>query len=125
LQHPSHKNGRNWNGINPLNDVYAFPSNLKLTESQEKQVRGIQACLWTETTITQSRRDFMTWPRLIALAESAWTVEKNKDFPSFEDRLKPELTWLTKKGIGFYDVYRNSAEVTDSGAKQEYLDNAE
>lgn len=125
LQHPSHKNGRNWNGINPLSDVYVFPANLKLTESQEKQVRGIQACLWTETTITQSRRDFMTWPRLIALAESAWTAEKNKDFASFEDRLKPELTWLTKKGIGFYDVHRNSAEVTDSGAKQEYLDNAE
>lgn len=125
LQHPSHKNGRNWNGINPLSDVYQFPANLKLSENQEKHVRGIQACLWTETTITQARRDFMTWPRLIALAESAWTVEKNKDFASFEKRLKPELDWLTKKSIGFYDVFSNSPEVSDKGAKQEYLDNAE
>lgn len=125
LQHPSHKKGRNWNGINPLSDVYDFPANLKLTESQEKQVRGIQACLWTETTITQNRRDFLTWPRLIALAESAWTDQKNKDFASFRQRLMPEFAWLTKKGIGFYDVDRNSAEVTDGGAKQEYLDNPE
>ena len=125
LQHPSHKNGRNWKGINILSDVYNFPADLKLSPVQEKQVRGIQACLWTETTITQARRDFLTWPRLIALAEAAWTPSNRKDFSSFEKRLPAEFKWLEGHGIGYYDPFRNSTEVTDSDAALEYLDNPE
>ena len=125
LQHPSHKNGRNWKGINPLADVYDFPAGLKLSPTQEKQVRGIEACLWTETTVTQARRDFLTWPRLIALAEAAWTPAARKDFKSFEKRLPAELKWLEGYGIGYYDVFNNSAEITDTGAVPEYPDRPE
>jgi hexosaminidase len=125
VQHDSHKTGRRWGGFNPLGDVYQFPASLKLSAADEAKVLGIQACLWTEATITQARRDFMTWPRLIALAESAWTAAKLKDFNSFETRLKPQLTWLKSKGIGYYDPFTNSPEITDQGAKTEYLDTPE
>jgi hexosaminidase len=125
VQHDSHKAGRRWGGFNPLADVYQFPVSLKLSAVDEAKVLGIQACLWTETTITQARRDFMTWPRLIALAESAWTAEKRKDFHSFETRLKPQLAWLKAKGISYYDPFTKSAEITDQGAKTEYLDTPE
>jgi hexosaminidase len=63
VQHDSHKVGRRWGGFNPLNDVYQFPAALELSAADEAKVLGIQACLWTEATITQARRDFMTWPR--------------------------------------------------------------
>ena len=122
VQDDSHKAGRRWGGFNPLQDVYQFPASLKLSADDEKKVLGIQASLWTETTITQARRDFMTWPRLVALAESAWTPENKKDFKSFEERLKPQLLWLKSQGIGYYDPFTKSPEVTDQGAKTEYLD---
>ena len=122
LQETTHKTGRIWGGINPLADVYQFPASLKLTAADEKKVLGIQACLWTESTISQARRDFMTWPRLIALAESAWTSGDKKDFSSFESRLKPQLAWLKANGIGFYDPFAKSPEVSDKGAKTQYLD---
>jgi hexosaminidase len=122
VQHDSHKTGRRWGGFNPLNDVYQFPASLKLSAADEGKILGIQASLWTEATITQARRDFMTWPRLIALAESAWTAESKKDFASFETRLKPQLLWLKSKGIGYYDPFANSPEITDQGTKTEYLD---
>ena len=125
VQHESHQVGRRWGGYNPLADSYQFPASLKLSASEEKQVLGLQACLWTETTITQARRDFMTWPRLIALAEAAWTAETNKDFASFQARLAPNLAWLKSRGIGYYDPFTNSPEVTDKGAQTEYLDKAE
>ena len=125
LQHESHKNGRNWGGINPLADVYQFPASLKLSTADEDKVHGIQACLWTETTITQARRDFMTWPRLIAIAEAAWTDGAKKDFASFESRLKPQFRWLKSHGIGYYDPFTNSPEINDQGAKTEYLDTPE
>ncbi|MCB1133721.1 MAG: family 20 glycosylhydrolase, partial [Verrucomicrobiae bacterium] len=125
VQHESHQAGRRWGGFNPLKDVYQFPKGLNLTEADEKQVLGIQACLWTETAVTQARRDFLTWPRLIALAEAAWTPEKRKDFASFETRLKPQLAWLEGHCIGFYDPFAGSPEVSDKGAKPDYPDKPE
>lgn len=125
VQHESHQTGRRWGGFNPLADVYQFPKSLDLSPSDEEQVLGIQACLWTETAVTQARRDFLTWPRLVALAEAAWTPENRKDFASFETRLKPQLAWLDRHGIGFYDPFANSSEISDKGAKPEYPDKPE
>ena len=53
------------------------------------------------------------------------TVETNKDFASFQARLAPNLAWLKSRGIGYYDPFTNSPEVTDKGAQTEYLDKAE
>ncbi|WP_193211331.1 beta-N-acetylhexosaminidase [Luteolibacter marinus] len=122
VQHDSHKTGRRWGGFNPLQDTFDFPAALKLTPDDERRVRGIQACLWTETTVTQERRDFMTWPRLVALAEAAWTPAERKDFHSFERRLPAELEWLRAHGIRPYDPFADTPEVTDRGAKPEYPD---
>ncbi|MEY4244669.1 MAG: hypothetical protein RLZZ245_2254 [Verrucomicrobiota bacterium] len=122
VQHEDHQFGRRWNGFNPLSQTYHFPAPLQLSDSDEKKVLGIQASLWTEATPTQERRDFMTWPRLIALAEAAWTVEAKKDFSNFEKRLKPQLPWLKSRGIDFYDPFKNSTEVTNLPVNQGYLD---
>lgn len=124
VQHDSHKAGRRWGGFNPLSDVYAFPAGLNLSAADEEKILGVQACLWTETTVTQARRDFLTWPRLIALAEASWTPADRKDFSSFESRLTPHLAWLKELGIGYYDPFANSPEVTDdlSGKPKAHLD---
>jgi hexosaminidase len=116
VQHDSHKVGRRWGGFNPIEDVYAFPAALKLSTADEAQVLGMQACLWTETTVTQERRDFMTWPRLLALAEAAWTPEARKDFASFQSRLPAGLARLKALNLGAYDPAANSPEVTDDQA---------
>ncbi len=112
VQHDSHKVGRRWGGFNPLDQVYAFPDSLNVLEPGDAdQVRGIQANLWTETTVTQARRDFMTFPRLLALAEAAWTPADRKDFADFEERLKDQLPRLDRAAVGYYDPYRSSPEV--------------
>jgi hexosaminidase len=112
VQHSSHKKGRRWGGFNSQDQVYKFPESLKvLKEGDWKQIKGIQACLWTETTVTQQRRDFMTFPRLLALAEAAWTPASRKDYASFEQRLKPHIPALKSRGISAYDPFVNSAEI--------------
>lgn len=118
VQHDSHQAGRRWGGFNPLADVYAFPAALDLPAADEAKVLGLQACLWTETTLTQARRDFLTWPRLFALAEAAWTPAARKDFASFEARLPAHLQQLKARGIGFYDPFAGSPEITDAQADQ-------
>ncbi|BDS08802.1 beta-hexosaminidase [Oceaniferula spumae] len=112
VQHESHKSGRRWGGFNPLADTYGFPDALEMPENYRGKVLGIQACLWTETTVTQERRDFMAYPRLLALAEAAWTPTKRKEFANFESRLKLHLPQLKQRGIGYYDPFTNSPEIT-------------
>jgi len=112
VQHSSHKRGRRWGGFNSLDQVYKFPESLKnLKEGDWKLIQGIQACLWTETTLTQARRDFMTFPRLTALAESAWTDPKRKDYTSFQSRLRKHIPLLKARGLSVYDPFTNSAEI--------------
>ena len=84
---------------------------MKLPGQYNGKILGVQACLWTETTVTQKRRDFMTYPRLLALAEAAWTDQPGKDFKSFESRLKQHLPQLKQRGIYFYDPFSNTPEV--------------
>jgi len=114
VQHDSHKKGRRWGGFNPLDQVYHFPKTLSNIKPEDwKLIRGIQACLWTETTRTQARRDFMTFPRLLALAEAAWTPESRKDFDSFETRLKPHIPALKERGFSVYDPFLNTPEIKE------------
>jgi hexosaminidase len=118
VQDGAHKVGRRWGGFNPLGQVYAFPESLKTLrpgDTEKNLVRGIQACLWTETTVTQERRDFMAFPRLLALAEAAWTPAERKYFDSFQTRIKEHMPRLRERGLHPYDPFEKSPEVKRQG----------
>jgi hexosaminidase len=50
-----------------------------LTEEEKKYILGVQANLWTEMVPSQNRADYMTMPRLTALAETGWSHRYNYD----------------------------------------------
>ena len=105
VQDASHKVGRYWDGFNPLQDIYAFPEPIShLFKGYEDQILGMQFTLWTERIADGKRLDFMTFPRLIALAESAWTSSKEKDWSRFCMRLPSFLEYLKEQGIYYFDV---------------------
>lgn len=105
VQDASHKVGRYWDGFNPLQDVYAFPEPVShLFKGYEDQILGMQFTLWTERIADAKRLDFMTFPRLIALAESAWTSPGAKDWSRFCMRLPSFLDYLKEQGIYYFDV---------------------
>ena len=66
-------------------------------------VLGIQANLWSELTHTPERVAFMVFPRLMALAESAWTLPENKDYGSFSERMEAEYRRMDDLGINYFD----------------------
>jgi len=85
VQDAAHPSGRRWAGkFVELPSVYAFPDSLGATLPANARVVGLQANLWTETAVTQERRDFLTFPRLLAAAEAAWTPTDRKDFARFQ-----------------------------------------
>lgn len=110
VQHESHKWGRVWDGFCPLEDVYAFPDKWldewKTPQSALSHIRGIQANTWTELMHTKKRVDFMTFPRLCALAESAWSIPASKDYGKFLLRLEDAFALFDKLGIYYFDYRR-------------------
>ncbi len=107
IQHEDHKWGRTWDGYCPLQDVYTFPDVLwekeNITIEQQKNILGLQANLWTERVHTEERLDFMTWPRLCAVAEAGWSNQSQKNYESFVVRLENELKLFDKMGISYFD----------------------
>ncbi len=127
LQNPAHKVGRRWHGINELPRVYAFPDASTLPADlaasvNHPRVLGLQACLWGETTATRARREFLTYPRLLALAEAAWTPAAQKNYDDFAARLKIHLPQLKQRGLTAYDPFANTAEIVDQPGPTTYLD---
>lgn len=103
VQDAAHTSGRRWGkgpgSFNTLEQTHAFPDSLGAALPGDARILGIQACLWTETAVTQERRDFLTFPRLMALAEAAWTAPGRKDFPRFRQAVEAELPGLEALGI--------------------------
>ena len=64
---------------------------------------GIQANLWTERVRTGERLDYMVLPRLIAIAERAWTSRENLDYQDFLKRLEKEYGYLDSINAYYYD----------------------
>lgn len=122
IQYGGHKWGRVWNGFCPLEDVYAFPdkgmASWQLPAGQLELIQGIQANVWTERIHTAERLDYMTYPRICALAESAWTKPEGKDFDSFGQRMEKHYRNFDKAGIYYFD-HRNPAHHPEPAGPQQ------
>lgn len=79
------------------------------TPEESAKILGIEGCVWTEFIATERYLEFMTFPRLLALAEMAWRPKGARDYKEFEDRLAPHIAALRAKGInarrGEWDAY--------------------
>ncbi|MDC1106680.1 family 20 glycosylhydrolase [Prolixibacteraceae bacterium] len=76
-----------------------IPNNL--SPDQAKHILGVEACLWTESISDWSKYEYMTYPRLFAVAENGWTDEKNQNFDNFIKRLRVQLKKLDKKQMRY------------------------
>ena len=79
-------------GFLPLDTVYAYePIPAALDSLQAKHVLGTQGQIWTEYQRTPKNVEYMVFPRLVALAEVAWTPRDQKNAADFRARLDTHL----------------------------------
>jgi hexosaminidase len=84
----------------PLEKVYRYqPLIGGRSFAGEPNVLGLEACLWTERVAAAERLGKALFPRLIALAEAAWSG--GGDYPDFERRLGGKLKSLAERGVAF------------------------
>jgi hexosaminidase len=84
----------------PLEKVYSYnPLPKELTPDQHRYILGVQANLWTEYISTPEKAEYMLFPRLLALAEVAWTPYASKNYESFLRRLGNQLPRLDARKV--------------------------
>lgn len=84
----------------PLDKAYQYePIPPDLEPEFYQNILGIETPLWTEFVPNRPRLDYQVFPRLIAVAESAWLMPEKKNYTSFERRLLNLLPQLDRDGI--------------------------
>ncbi|MHA6206201.1 family 20 glycosylhydrolase [Dyella soli] len=87
-----------------LESYYAFEAVPKqLSAAQAQHVLGMQANMWTEHMPTIRHVEHAVFPRMDALAESAWTPVASRDWHGFLDRLPTQLAHYRAQDIGYAD----------------------
>lgn len=85
-----------------LDKVYQYEPVFKELEPEyHHNILGIETPLWTEFVPNRPRLDWQVFPRLLAVAETAWLEPMKKDLTSFHQRLPTFLKQLDAKNIGY------------------------
>lgn len=92
--------------LNPYHKVYNFEyEDFEVNFPKNAKILGVQANMWTERVCTEDRLDYMVFPRIAALAETAWTEKRNKDLKNFDERLKKQFELYRKALIYFHNPF--------------------
>ena len=92
-------------GYLPLKKVYSYnPVPASLTAEQAKLVYGVHGNLWVEYIPTPEHVEYMIYPRILALAETAWSAPERKSWPDFHTRALSAVADLQAKGYHPFDL---------------------
>lgn len=89
-------------GFLPLEKVYQFDPCAGLPDKNlHKYIIGGQGNVWTEYMPDFAQVEYMTVPRICALAEKLWTPAEKCDFDDFLKRLGSHLDYIRNAGHNF------------------------
>ncbi|BCJ44780.1 beta-N-acetylhexosaminidase [Actinoplanes ianthinogenes] len=79
--------GLDWAGLVPVRRAYDWDPADRLPGVPETALLGVAAPLWSETLRSVADLQYLTFPRLPAVAEVSWTPQAGRDWDSFAERL--------------------------------------
>ena len=92
-------------GYLPLAKVYGYnPVPDTLNASSARLIYGIQGNVWAEYIPTPEQMEYMLYPRAIALAETGWSKQHNRNYTDFHRRVLPILDQLNREGYHTFDL---------------------
>jgi len=89
-------------GYLPLSKVYEFnPIPEGLSAEVAKHILGGQANLWTEYIPDLKHAEYMTFPRVSAIAEALWSPKEVRSWISFSQRIQLFMKRYEQMGINY------------------------
>jgi hexosaminidase len=93
--------GLDWAALIPVKDAYDWEPDSYVEGLEESDILGIEGPLWTETILTMKDIEQMAFPRLVGLAELAWSP-KGQSWEEYRQRLAAHGKYMEALGINFY-----------------------
>ena len=104
-----------------LHDVYDFdPVPPGIAANDRHHILGLQGNVWTEHIRTESRVEYMTFPRAAAVAEIGWAGPEKHDWNDFVRRLPAEFSRYKAVGLTYSDDALHSEAVRQLGPFDRY-----
>jgi len=88
-------------GLLTLKTVYEFDPAAGIPLEKRPHLLGGQVNLWTEFVGNASHAQYMTAPRISALAEVVWSSKANQDWASFQARMKDQYKRYEAAGFNY------------------------
>lgn len=83
--------------------VFEFdPFEGGVPDSARKHILGIQANFWSHIDRTRNKIDYQIFPRLLGLAERAWSAADQADYESFRIRKIYHRKWLDFMDVKYF-----------------------
>ena len=109
--------GLHWAAYIPIDSAYNWDPATVAEGITDEDILGTEAPLWSETVRTLEDIDYLTFPRLLALAEVGWTPQDRRELSDFRRRLRAHVAWLRDMGVEVYESPELEAEAeTDTSA---------
>ena len=104
-----------------VSDAYNWDPGSLVTGVTDSNVIGLEGDMWSETAPNMSDVDYMVFPRLIALAEVAWSpsAQRTATSPAYQDflqRLATQGARLQAAGVNFYPSTQVPWQLAAEGA---------
>lgn len=96
--------GLHWAAYIEVDSAYLWDPKAMVDGLTDADIMGVETPLWGETIRSIEDIDYLTFPRLLALAEVGWTPQPKRNYENFLQRLAVQQAWLKEKGIGTYDT---------------------
>jgi len=108
-------------GYLPLSKVYSFnPVPEELSAEAAKHILGGQANLWTEYVPDLKHAEYMTFPRIAALAEAVWSPKEVRSWEDFSRRIQLFMKRYDQLGINYAkSAYHVSAKTQFNADKKQ------
>jgi hexosaminidase len=93
--------GLDWAGFISVKDSYEWEPGSYMVGLEDSDILGLEAPLWTETVLSMKDIEYMTFPRLLGIAELAWSP-KGQNWKEYRQRLAAHGQRMEAMGINFH-----------------------
>jgi hexosaminidase len=94
--------GLDWAGLVGVERSYDWDPAERLPGVDEESLLGVEAPLWSETLRSLADVQYLTFPRLLAIAEIGWSPRSGRDWSSFRARLAAFGPRWDAQGVNFF-----------------------
>lgn len=96
------KFGLHWAAYVPVDSAYMWTPEKYVNGINKDDILGVEAPLWSETISNMEELEYLAFPRLIGIAEVAWSTEENRKWENYKVRLGNQTPYLNQMNINYY-----------------------